>query len=134
MRAKCFLAPNGVEADRFSRLAPDQQLIAELGLEGKTLVGYIGSLFAWEGIDDLIRAVPTIVHQAPQTRILIVGGGELEGTVQRLIQELDVAEFVEFVGRVPHQDVTRYYSILDVLVYPRRSTRNTELCTPLKAA
>jgi PEP-CTERM/exosortase A-associated glycosyltransferase len=129
---RVFLVPNGVEAQRFSRMAPDQQLIAELGLEGKTLVGYIGSLYAWEGIDELIRAVPTIVQEAPQTRILIVGGGELASTIEPLIRELDVAEFVEFVGHVPHQDVTRYYSILDVLIYPRKSTRNTELCTPLK--
>ncbi len=129
---KIFLVPNGVEVDRFSRLHSDQELISELGLAGKTVVGYIGSLFAWEGIDDLVRAVPSIVRRAPHARILIVGGGELASRTERLIEELDVAEFVKLIGRIPHHEVTRYYSILDVLVYPRKSTRNTELCTPLK--
>jgi len=39
---------------------------------------------------------------------------------------------VSFVGRVPHSQVENYYSIVDLLVYPRISSRNTELCTPLK--
>ena len=126
------IAANGVQADRFSALAPDDDLIAELGYEGKTLIGYIGSLFAWEGVDDLIRAVPYIVEQAPNVRVVIVGGGELEPKIRKLMDELQVHDVVNYVGRVPHEDVTRYYSIMDVLVYPRKSTRNTELCTPLK--
>ena len=37
-----------------------------------------------------------------------------------------------FTGRVPHDDVQRYYSIVDVLAYPRLPMRLTELVTPLK--
>jgi PEP-CTERM/exosortase A-associated glycosyltransferase len=131
-RGKIVLAPNCVEAERFERLQPDQALLQKLGFQNKTLIGYIGSLFAWEGVDDLIRAVPELIRKAPETRVLIVGGGELEPLLHELVQQLGVAEYVTLVGRVPHGDVTRYYSILDVLVYPRRPTRNTELCTPLK--
>ena len=39
---------------------------------------------------------------------------------------------VVFTGRVPHADVQRYYDLIDVLAYPRRSMRLTELVTPLK--
>jgi len=39
---------------------------------------------------------------------------------------------VIFPGRVPHGEVSRYYSLIDVLVYPRRSMRLTEIVTPLK--
>ncbi len=129
---KIMLAPNGVEADRFERLYPDQDLIRELNLTGKTVVGYIGSLFAWEGVEDLIRAVPEMVREAPETRVLVIGGGEAEGKIRRLVDELGVADSVRLVGRVPHHEVTRFYSIMNVLIYPRLSTRNTELCTPLK--
>ena len=37
-----------------------------------------------------------------------------------------------FAGRVPHDEVQRYYDLIDVLVYPRLSMRLTELVTPLK--
>jgi glycosyltransferase involved in cell wall biosynthesis len=43
-----------------------------------------------------------------------------------------VADKVVFTGRVPHQEVQRYYDLVDVLAYPRHSMRLTELVTPLK--
>ncbi len=129
---KIVLVPNGVETERFGPLQPDRQLIAQLGLDQCVCVGYIGSLFPWEGVEDLVQAVPHIVRQAPQTRFLIVGGGEQDGAIRDLVRQLDVADYVRCVGMVPHEQISRYYSILDVLVYPRKSTRNTELVTPLK--
>jgi glycosyltransferase involved in cell wall biosynthesis len=39
---------------------------------------------------------------------------------------------VIFTGRVPHAEVQRYYSIVDVLAYPRHAMRLTDLVTPLK--
>lgn len=131
-REKIVLVPNGVDVDSFNPRHPDEQLVSELGLDGCIRIGYVGSLSPWEGIEDLLRAVPEIVSQAPRARFLIIGGGEQEATIRTLIRDLDVAGHVQFVGRVPHEDIARYYSIMDILVYPRKPTRNTELVTPLK--
>ena len=43
-----------------------------------------------------------------------------------------VAERIHFAGRVPHQEVERYYALIDLLAYPRKAMRLTELVTPLK--
>lgn len=43
-----------------------------------------------------------------------------------------VADRILFVGRVPHQAVGRYYSLIDILAYPRKKMRLTDLVTPLK--
>ena len=42
------------------------------------------------------------------------------------------AERIRFVGRVPHHEVERYYALVDILAYPRKAMRLTELVTPLK--
>ena len=129
---KIFLVPNGVDIERFQQPSRDEQLLEELGLRGKPLIGYIGSLFAWEGVEDLVRAALVLKDRAPNTRIVIVGGGDRQPAIEQLVGDLGVTDCVRLVGRVPHEEIIRYYSILDVLVYPRVSTRNTELCTPLK--
>jgi glycosyltransferase involved in cell wall biosynthesis len=49
-----------------------------------------------------------------------------------LTQQLNLADKVIFTGRVPHEQVQRYYNLLDVLVYPRSRMRLTDLVTPLK--
>ena len=52
--------------------------------------------------------------------------------VQAAIQECGMQDSVKAVGSVPHEQVSRYYSLMDLMVYPRRSVRLTELTTPLK--
>ncbi|NQU25304.1 MAG: glycosyltransferase, exosortase A system-associated [Candidatus Nealsonbacteria bacterium] len=133
-RRKMFLVPNGVSVKDFEDVEPasNAQLKEKLGINGCVAVGYIGSLYPWEGVDDLIRAVPEILRRQPNTKFVIVGRGEQEQLLRKLTDELSLESHVCLVGGVPHDEVADYYGILDVLVYPRRSSRNTELVTPLK--
>lgn len=118
----------GVAATRTSN--PD--LKRQLGLEGALVLGFIGSFYAYEGLAVLLRALPETLSHASQVRVLLVGGGPQEAQLKQLATELGVADKIVFVERVPHEDVPRYYDIIDVLVCPRLSTRVTELATPLK--
>ena len=127
------MIPNAVDADAF-RLdgTPDPKLAAELGLTGATVLGFIGSFYAYEGLNLLLDALPRILAQAPQVRVLLVGGGVQADRLQAQAQQLGIADKVVFTGRVPHDQVQRYYDLVDLLVYPRLSMRLTELVTPLK--
>jgi len=64
--------------------------------------------------------------------VLLVGGGPQEQALKTLATERGIAERVIFAGRVPHAEVPRYYELVDVLAYPRRRMRLTEIVTPLK--
>jgi glycosyltransferase involved in cell wall biosynthesis len=68
----------------------------------------------------------------PEARLLLLGGGPQDADLRALATHLGLERVVHFVGRVPHSEVTRYYSAMDVMVYPRISRRLTELVTPLK--
>jgi PEP-CTERM/exosortase A-associated glycosyltransferase len=125
--------PNAVDIDSFEPGGqPDATLKATLGLDGATVVGFIGSFYAYEGLDLLLQALPALLRRRPEVRVLLVGGGPQDAALKAQAQALGVADRVVFTGRVPHAEVQRYYDLIDVLAYPRHSMRLTELVTPLK--
>ncbi|RFC33379.1 MAG: PEP-CTERM/exosortase A-associated glycosyltransferase, Daro-2409 family [Candidatus Nitrotoga sp. SPKER] len=130
---KVTVIPNAVDIEKFSFAStPDNVLKQQLGLAGYRILGFIGSFYAYEGLDLLLTALPRILDQAPDIRVLLVGGGPQEKALKQQSRQLGIADKVVFTGRVPHSEVNRYYDLIDVLVYPRHSMRLTELVTPLK--
>ncbi len=125
--------PNAVDIDSFEPGGdPDPVLKHQLGLDGSTVLGFIGSFYAYEGLDLLVQALPLLLQRRPDIRLLLVGGGPQDAALKAQARSLGVAERVVFTGRVPHHEVNRYYNLVDVLVYPRHRMRLTELVTPLK--
>ncbi len=127
---KIFVSPNGVDMELFGNPPPpDSVLAAELGLTEKKVIGYIGSFYDYEGIDDLIAAMPLMQSDA---HLLLVGGGPMEAALRAQAEHSPAKGRIHFVGRVPHEEVKRYYSLVDILAYPRKKMRLTDLVTPLK--
>jgi PEP-CTERM/exosortase A-associated glycosyltransferase len=125
--------PNAVNVTQFPMITEKDSVLAhQLGLEQCVVLGFIGSFYAYEGLDLLVAAMPKIIQQIPNARLLLVGGGPQADAIRQQVQQLGLGSVVIMPGRVPHHDVNRYYSLLDLLVYPRKSMRLTELVTPLK--
>ena len=132
-RDKITIIPNAVDIENFEPIsARDAALAAELGLYDKPVVGFIGSFYAYEGLDLLLDAVPLVLDGLPDLQVLLVGGGPVEQQVREQVQRLGIGDRVHFTGRVPHDQVSRYYSLVDISVYARHPMRITELVTPLK--
>ncbi|MBN8507256.1 MAG: glycosyltransferase, exosortase A system-associated [Burkholderiales bacterium] len=130
---KVTVIPNAVDVDTFSLGGePDAALKSRLGLDGADVVGFIGSFYAYEGLDLLLEALPLLLQRRPTARLLLVGGGPQEQALKEQAQALGLRDKVVFTGRVPHGEVQRYYDLVDVLAYPRHRMRLTELVTPLK--
>ncbi len=131
--AKVTVIPNAVDVEGFQLAQPaDPALQARWGLQGRTVLGFIGSFYAYEGLDLLVAAMPQLVLQRPDLCLLLVGGGPQEAALKAQVQLLGLTDRVVFTGRVPHAEVNRYYDLIDLLAYPRHSMRLTELVTPLK--
>ena len=130
---KISVIPNAVDIDKFTVGGKaDPELKLRLGLGASRVLGFIGSFYAYEGLDLLLRALPTILRQIPDVKVLLVGGGPQDENLRHLVCELDLKDRLVFTGRVPHAEVNKYYDLADVLVYARHSMRLTELVTPLK--
>lgn len=130
---KITLIPNAVDARRFAMLHErDAELERELGLDGCFVVGFLGSFYRYEGLTLLLDAASALKTSLPRLRVLLVGGGPEEERLHEQASALGLDDTVRFVGRVPHDQIERYYSLVDLLAFPRLSMRLTELVTPLK--
>lgn len=131
--ARVTVIPNAVDIERFAFCPPrDSVLAAQLGLEEALVLGFIGSFYGYEGLSLAVEALPEILETHPEARLLLVGGGPRDAELKHRVVALGLESHVVFTGRVPHDQVERYYSLVDILLYPRRHMRLTDLVTPLK--
>ena len=131
--SKFTVIPNAVDVEKFDVIqSKDMELLEKLNLTDCTVLGFLGSFYAYEGLDLIIEALPQVIKNHPNVRLLLVGGGPQEKALKQQVELLNLQDFVIFTGRVPHEEVGRYYSLVDLLVYPRKSMRLTETVTPLK--
>lgn len=130
---KITVIPNAVDVSSFQFGVPaDEALRARLGLQDATVIGFAGSFYGYEGLHLLVEAVRLMRPRHPKLRLLLVGGGPQEAALKEQVARNGLQDTVIFTGRVPHDQVQRYYELIDVLAYPRLPIRLTELVTPLK--
>ncbi|MEW6326657.1 MAG: TIGR04063 family PEP-CTERM/XrtA system glycosyltransferase [Thermodesulfobacteriota bacterium] len=128
---------NGINPGDFKRCEPDTEYQKAWKLEGKTVIGFIGSFYRYEGLDLLVQAFSHLTprlqaSKSPNIVLLLVGRGEMEDELKAQIKRLQLEEKVIMPGRIPHDRIPGVYALVDVLAYPRYSMRLTELVTPLK--
>lgn len=129
---KIYIVRNGVDCNIFKPVIPDVDLKNKLNLQDKIILGFIGSFFNFEGLQDLIIAMEKIVAKNNKIVLLLVGKGQMDACLRDLTVKLGLEQNIFFAGQVSHDHVNNYYSIIDILVYPRIKKRITELVTPLK--
>jgi glycosyltransferase involved in cell wall biosynthesis len=107
---KIAVLPNGVDAALFA--PPDRGAArAALGLDGPVMIA-VGNLLRSKGQDVAIRALAAL----PGWTLLVVGGGADAAAFETLARALGVGDRVRFLGRVPHDDLARFYAAADVSV------------------
>lgn len=125
--------PNAVDVESFAYNPPcDPVLRKDLGLEASIVLGFAGSFYGYEGLDLLLDATAQLLPGHPYLKILLVGGGPQESALRNQAKRLGLQNCIVFAGRVPHAEIQRYYGLIDLLCYPRKQMRLTDLVTPLK--
>jgi PEP-CTERM/exosortase A-associated glycosyltransferase len=131
-RDKITMVFNGVDLDDFQACPLDREFLGEWKLEGKQVIGFIGSFFQYEGLDLLIDAMAQLAATRPNLALLLVGAGRMEARLKEQVRRRGLCDRVIVPGRIPHERIAGVYALIDILVYPRYSMRLTELVTPLK--
>lgn len=130
-RDRIVVVPNGVDVADFTPQPRDSVLEEQLGLRGHRVIGFAGSLRAFEGLADLFEAVADL-RTGRSFRIVIVGDGEDADSLREAARRRSLDDLVLFVGKVPHTEVARYLSLFDIAPFPRRPAIVSELVSPLK--
>ncbi|HEY3242200.1 MAG TPA: glycosyltransferase family 4 protein [Phycisphaerae bacterium] len=113
--------PNGVDLEAFAETPPHRACRAALGLRDEFVVGFVGSLKVWHGVDILITAFAKLTQEDPAARLLIVGTGPMEHELRSTARSLGIEGAVIFTGNVEHPGVPALLRAMDVAVAPFRS-------------
>jgi glycosyltransferase involved in cell wall biosynthesis len=141
---KGWLVARGVPGDKVTvvgNAAPEQGPVPEgqvpalrryheLG-DARPVVGYMGSLVEYEGLDRLITLLAaTAAGRRPW--LLVAGDGKAREALVKQARKMGVEGDVIFAGRVAPEQVAAYYSLFDAAALPRRDSELTRLVPPIK--
>lgn len=115
---KVVMVPNGCDSDMFKPQEKDLSLAQELGVHSKKVVTFVGKLNSYYELDAVIKAIPQVVSQVPELKVLFVGEGKDLGALQRLVRELRVEDLVSFAGPYSHEEIPRIINLSDVCILP----------------
>jgi glycosyltransferase involved in cell wall biosynthesis len=129
--AKISVVPNAVD---IVTQQEESELLHEMKekLQGKLVVGYIGSLRDLEGVDLTAKAVSILKEQGVDVDFFVLSSESGQAELLDYCKSLGIAEQSHIVGPVPHDQVAPFYDLIDVFVVSRPDTRVTRLVTPLK--
>lgn len=140
-RAKIDLLPNSCDPARFVPRARDAALAARLGIpDGVPVVGYIGTFVDYEGLEDLALACALLKQRGVTFRLMLVGNENASGTdrgpiteqILRIAEAEGMTDWLIMPGRVPHEEVESYYSLIDIAPFPRKPWPVCEMVSPMK--
>jgi PEP-CTERM/exosortase A-associated glycosyltransferase len=129
---KISVVPNGVDCSRFRPLIRDMDLVSKYALAGKFVIGYIGSITKYEGLQRIISILPVLLQKHQHICLLIAGEGKYLNELKKLAADNQLDEQVIFAGKIDYTEVERHYSLFDLCIFPRIEDEVTHLVTPLK--
>ena len=136
---KMVLFPNCANINNFKPMKKDRQILEKIGIsETIPVIGYIGTIQMYEGLDDLLRACKILKEKNHKFRLIIVGGcasadnDNYDEYLKKMSSELDIDDCVSIVGKVPPSAVPKYYSIVDIAPFGRKPLPVCKLISPIK--
>ncbi len=126
---KVTVVPNGVDPKKFYPIQPSRFLQEKLGfLKGDKIIGFVGILRPWHGIDMLINAFKHILTANKKVKLLIVGDGPIKRDIEMQVEGDGIRDRVIITGRIPHEKVRDYVALFDIAVSPK----TTFYASPMK--
>jgi glycosyltransferase involved in cell wall biosynthesis len=125
---KLIVMPNGVRKELLSERGSSQAIRNHLGLGDRVVIGFVGWLRPWHGLELLIEAFAAAGLPYKDAAILIIGDGPAMPDLRALVNRLGLQDSVVFSGPLPHERVPEYLNAVDIAVQPAAN----EYCCPMK--
>ena len=132
---KITVLPNGVDSEVLSPLEKSNDILERYQLEDSIVLGFIGSITNYEGIEliiDTVEALNSTGEYKQHFKLLVVGDGQHRATLQRKVLDQNLSDDIIFTGKVPFETVKDYYSVIDIAPFPRQDKLVCQLVTPIK--
>ena len=115
------IVPMGVDLSLFNPDRYNEAIKKKYHIEGPLLL-FVGRLSEKKGVEYLIDAMPAILEEYPEAKLLIIGEGERETYLRNLAGNLGLLDkSVIFTGVIPNKDLPQYYATADIFINPSLS-------------
>ena len=129
---RVHVVPNGVDADLFKPREPDLEVRKRWGLDDDPVLGFVGGLRPWHGVEVLPALLDRLVSRYPGLRLVIVGDGPLRGELEHELRERRLARSAVLTGSLPHEEVPALIHQFDVALAPYSRPHHDFYFSPLK--
>jgi glycosyltransferase involved in cell wall biosynthesis/SAM-dependent methyltransferase len=121
---RILLCPNGVDLQSFHPERSGEAVRRRLGLEGRTVIGFVGTFGPWHGAEVLAQAWDRIARLHPRAALLFVGDGPGLARVREIIRQSGAPENCRFAGLVPQREAPDYLAACDLFASPHLPNRD----------
>jgi glycosyltransferase involved in cell wall biosynthesis len=129
---RVHVVPNGVDAEMFKLDEPDLEVRKRWGLDDNPVLGFVGGLRPWHGVEVLPALLDRLVSRYPGLRLVIVGDGPLRGELEHELRERCLARSAVLTGSLPHEEVAALIHQFDVALAPYSRPDHDFYFSPLK--
>ena len=129
---KIHVIPNGVNPSLFQPGRRDPALRARWGIGDEPVLGFVGGLRPWHGVEVLPELLAQLSVRHPALRLVIAGDGQLRPQLEQSLREKGGIERVVFTGTVPHDQMAAVIRHFDVALAPYPPLDHAFYFSPLK--
>lgn len=115
---KIFVLPNGANQERFSPENVSRDVRAELGLDDKVVVGFVGNIFVYHGIE-LFLPLARACSSDGDIHLMIVGAGQGRNELRSALDREHLSNRFTFIDPIPNVEVPNYIAAMDICILPR---------------
>jgi glycosyltransferase involved in cell wall biosynthesis len=130
--AKVHVVPNGVDPTCFCPGPTQPETRTRFGLKKGPLLGFVGGLRPWHGVEVLPDLLSRLSHDQPDVQLVIAGDGPLRAELETAFRLQGLSDQVTFLGAIPHEAIAEVLRCLDVGLAPYPALDHSFYFSPLK--
>ncbi len=115
---KINVIPNGINLTNFNGVERDYEFRRQYALDNEKIILYMGRLVYEKGIQNLIAAMPKILENYNDAKLIIAGKGGMLDELKAQVESMGIANKVYFTGYLDAKQVQKMYKCADVAVFP----------------
>jgi glycosyltransferase involved in cell wall biosynthesis len=125
--------PTASDADLFSPAAKDQNLMKSLKIDkSDKVITFAGTLYNFSGLDKILNYFAKNVKDYPNLKFLIIGHGEQEACLKKIIKENHLESRIIMTGFIEYQNLCKYLNLSDICINPFEINKVTDIIFPGK--
>ena len=115
---KISVIPNGINLNNFTGIDRDYDFRRRFAMDNEKIILYVGRLVYEKGVQHLISAMPKILENYHDSKLVIAGKGGMIDELKSQVESMGLSNKVYFTGYLNQKEVQKMYKCADVAVFP----------------